>query len=170
MPKLAYLASALLLLFIIVISVFSYQSEESIIEQAGNTAEETFYHDDIPKDNYKGEHFSFFLPDSMEVEEVDDFNAILESGNKTIIIFYNTLEGNLSKLNYEAASTDKAVLFDSFEDDDKFGYIRILPTDTEGEYEIQIGVGGVKVTTITDKSEVINDAENLMHIALSIVH
>jgi hypothetical protein len=170
MPKPTYIVSAMLVIFIIVLSIYSYQSEESIIEQAGNIANDTFYNDDIPKDNYKGEHFSFFLPEKMEVEEVDNFNAILEIDNKTIIIFYNTLEDNLSKLNYEAAKTEEAVLFESFEDDNKFGYVRILPVDTDGKYEIQIGVGGVKVTTITTKREAINDAENLMNIALSIVH
>ncbi|WP_042146453.1 hypothetical protein [Paucisalibacillus sp. EB02] len=170
MPKLTYIASSLLLIFIIVISVFSYQSDESIIVQAGETADETFYSEDIPEDNYQGEHFSFFLPETMEVEEVDNFNAILENGDKTIIIFYNTLEGNLSKLNYEAAKTDDAILFESFEDDNKFGYIRVLPSETEGENELQIGVGGVKVTVFTTKSEVIKDAEDLMNIALSIVH
>ena len=170
MPKPTYIVSALLLIFIIVLSVYSYQSEESIIEQAGNTANEIFFNKDIPKDNYTGEHFSFYLPEPMEVEEVDNFNAMLKSGDKTIIIFYNTLEDNLSKLNYEAAKTEEAVLFESFEDDNKFGYVRILPFDTEGKFEIQIGVGGVKVTTISTKSEAINDAGNLMNIALSIVH
>ncbi|WP_026907516.1 hypothetical protein [Paucisalibacillus globulus] len=170
MPKQTYIVSALLVIFIIVLSIYSYQSEESVIEQVENIANDTFYNVDIPKDNYEGEHFSFFLPEKMEVEEVDNFNAILEIDNKTIIIFYNSLEDNLSKLNYEAAKTEEAVLFESFEDDNKFGYVRILPVDTEGKFEIQIGVGGVKVTTISTKSEAINDAENLMNIALSIVH
>jgi hypothetical protein len=168
MSRTSYIVSALLILFIIVISIFSYESEESVIVQAGETAEKTFFSEEIPEDNYQGEHFSFYLPNHMEVEEVDNFNAIIEYGDQTLIVFYNTLEDDLSQLNFNAAKTDDAVLLETFTDDEKFGYIRLLP-EGKDDYEIQVSVGGVKVTTYTTKSEVITDSENLMKMALSIV-
>ncbi|WP_047985132.1 hypothetical protein [Ornithinibacillus californiensis] len=169
MSRTSYIVSALLILFIIIISIFSYRSEESVMIQAGVTAEKTFFSEDIPEDNYQGEHFTFYLPNPMEVEEVDNFNAIIEYGDQTLIVFYNTLEDDLSQLNFNAAKTDDAVLLETFTDDEKFGYIRLLPEGKDEEYEIQVGVGGVKVTTYTTKGEVITDSENLMKMALSIV-
>ncbi|WP_010096180.1 hypothetical protein [Ornithinibacillus scapharcae] len=170
MPKTTYLISSLLLLFIIILSVFDYQSDETVIQQAAETAKDTFLNDVIPEDNYKGEHFSFYLPEQMEVEEVDAHNAILVNGDQTLIVFYNTLEDDLSELNFEAAKTDKAALLTSFTNEEMFAYIRLLPQETDNEsYEIQVGVGGVKVTTLTNKGEMVNDAKNLMKIAESIV-
>lgn len=170
MPKTTYIVSSLLLLFIIVLSVLNYQSDETVIQQTAETAEDTFLNDVIPEDNYKGEHFSFYLPEQMEVEEVDAHNAILASGDRTLIVFYNTLEDDLSQLNYEAAITDKAALLKTFTKEEMFAYIRLLPQKKDKEsYEIQVGVGGVKVTTFTNKGEMVKDAKNLMMIAESIV-
>lgn len=168
MPKTTYLVSSLLLLFIIVLSIWNYQSDETVIQQTAETAKDTFLNDKIPKDNYKGEHFSFYLPEQMEIEEVDAHNAILTNGNQTLIVFYNTLEDDLSQLNYEAAKTDKAALLTSFSNEEMFAYIRLLPQEKD-LYEIQVGVGGVKVTTFTNKGEMVTDAKNLMRIAESIV-
>ncbi|MEN2769183.1 hypothetical protein [Ornithinibacillus xuwenensis] len=169
MPKSTYSVVAVLFVFIIVISVFTYKSEDTIIQQAKETAENTFLHEDIPAENYQGEHLSFYLPGHMEVTEVDANNAILKNGDQTLIVFVNTLENNLSKLNFNEAQTEEAVLLESFENDEKFGYIRLLPTkDDKDVYEIQVGVGGVKITTYTEKTKVIEDTENLMQTALSI--
>ncbi|MFS0673118.1 hypothetical protein [Ornithinibacillus sp. 179-J 7C1 HS] len=169
MSKATYSISSILVIFIIVLTVFSFRTEESIIEQAGEKAKEIFYNEEVPEDNYHGEYFSFYLPSNMEVEEVDDFNAILQNGHRTLIVFYNKLESNDSNLNYEAAKTEDAALLESFTDDNKFGYIRLLQDEEHMEYEIQVGVGGVKLTTYTTKNEIISDSENLMKIALSIV-
>ncbi|WP_047981553.1 hypothetical protein [Ornithinibacillus contaminans] len=169
MQKTTYLVSSLLLLFIIVISVISYKSDDTIIQQAEETARDTFFHEDVPTENYQGEFFSFYLPANMEVEEVDANNAILQSGDQTFLVFYNTLEDRNSTLNYNAAQNDEAVLLESFSDEEKFGYIRLLPSDENHDvYEIQIGVGGVKITTFSQKSEIIVETENLMKTALSL--
>ncbi|MEN2467035.1 hypothetical protein [Ornithinibacillus sp. JPR2-1] len=169
MPKITYIVCIILSVFVIAITVFSFQSEESIIAQAGEKAEEVFYSEDIPEDNYEGEYFSFYLPANMNVEEVDMFNAIVHGGDQPLLVFYNTLEDNRSQLNYEAAKTEDVVLLESFSGDDKFGYIRLLHEDEKMGYELQIGVGGVKLTTFTSKNKAITDSENLMKIALSIV-
>lgn len=171
MPKIAYMISGILVLFIIIISAFSYKSDEMIFEEAGQTVQEIFYSQEVPEDNYKGEHFSFYLPDYMEVEEVDPYNAILYHGNQTLIVFYNSFENSQSKVNYENAKTSEAILLESFSTDDMFGYIRLLAnTPDKDKVELQVGVGGVKVTTITEKGNVIEDAKTSMKIALSMMN
>ncbi|GGA82472.1 hypothetical protein [Ornithinibacillus halotolerans] len=169
MPKITYIVSGLLLLFIVIISFTTYQSEDSIIQQVEKVAEDTFFTDEIPVENYNGEHFQFYLPAQMDVTEVDDFNAVLTKGEQTVIVFYNKLENDTSKLNYEAAKTDDAALLTTFSDERKFGYIRLLQEQEDTDYEIQIGVGGVKLTTFSSKHNVVADTENLMMLALSIV-
>jgi hypothetical protein len=168
MSKTTYSMIALLVLFIVAMSTVSYQSEDKVIKNAGEAAQTVFNTEDIPVENYQGEYFSFYLPEDMEAKEVDANNAVLQQGSQMFIVFYNPLETNKSDLNYNAAQSKDAVLLQSFKDDEKFGYIRILP-DKKDQYELQVGVGGVKVTTYTERSEIIEDAKGLMKIAISIV-
>ncbi|HLR62554.1 MAG TPA: hypothetical protein VK097_08945 [Lentibacillus sp.] len=149
----------------------SMQSEEEAIKDTEKTAEETFYAENAFKTNEQLDSFSMYVPAGMEVVEEDSSNVIIEEGDQTYIVFYNNLENPLSKLSYEsaAAKSDQALLLESFKDREKFGYIRVLPDKEEDNYELQTGVGGVKVTTYTSKSELDNDAEDMMKMAHSIV-
>ncbi|ALX48389.1 hypothetical protein AOX59_07055 [Lentibacillus amyloliquefaciens] len=146
------------------------QSEEEAIKNTKETAEETFYAENSFESNRQLDAFSMYLPAGMDVVEEDSSNVIIEDGDQTYIVFYNNLENPLSELSYEsaAAKSDQALLLESFKDQEKFGYIRVLP-DKEDAYELQAGIGGVKVTTYTSKSELDNDAEDMIKIANSIV-
>ncbi|MGF7014404.1 hypothetical protein [Ornithinibacillus bavariensis] len=167
MTKTTYIVTALLVLFIFVLSTVNYQSEDRVIKEAGEAAQTIFSNEDIPEENFQGSYFSFYLPKDMEATEADANNAVLQHGDQMFIVFYNPLETKKSDLNFNAAQNKEAILLESFKDEEKFGYIRILPE--KKDYELQVGVGGVKVTTYTEKSEIIEDAERIMKIALSIV-
>src|SRR5699024_10384821 len=101
--------------------------------------------------NYQGEEYSFYLPDELVVEEEDANNIILTNdAGQTFIVFYNALEGPTSMVYYQAAKDSSALLYESFSTEDVFGYIRIMSDqDRKNSYELQIGVGGVKLTTYT---------------------
>ncbi|RYG71549.1 hypothetical protein EU245_13820 [Lentibacillus lipolyticus] len=145
------------------------QSEEEAIQHAEETAEKLFHADDAVEANKELDTFSMYVPAGLEVDKEELSNVILKDGNQTYIVFYNNLEGPKSKLSYKAAAKeDKALLLERFKDKNKFGYIRIMPADKEDKYELQLGVGGVKITTYTPKKSLESDAEEMMKMARSI--
>lgn len=161
------------ILLIIILSVIitlvgcKDQSEEEVVEEALDIAEKTFTSLQTVTPNTELGHLSLYLPKHIKADEVDENNMILSDAKQTYILFYNELEEPTSELNYQMAETDGALLLETFQSPEKFGYIRIL-TEEDNGYQIQIGVGGVKITTYTTKKEIVNHAEELMKIALSI--
>ncbi len=151
-----------------VVLVGCSQSEEDALKDAENNAEEAFNKENAPQPNYTGEDsFAFYLPESLKVVDEDASNVILEDEDHTYIVFYNNLEDPTSTLNFESAKDSEAVVYQSFKDEKKFGYIRIMSSGEE-QYEIQIGVGGAKITTMTSKEDLDDQADMLMRIARSI--
>lgn len=155
----------LLLLFL---NSCGLKSETDVIKNAKEAAEEVFKTEKVIVPNHELIHVSLYLPDRMKVEEEDTNNIILKDNNQIFIVFYNKLEKPTSQLNYQSLQDEDALLLESFQDPEQFGYIDIKPEE-EGEYEMQIGVGGVKITTNTTKSKMSADAEELMRIALSVL-
>lgn len=149
----------------------SAPSEEEAVKNAEEAAEKVFHADNQIETNEQLDAFSTYLPSGMEVVEEDASNIILEDSDQTYIVFYNNLEEPLSELGYESAEVerDEALLLEAFEDEEKFGYIRILPDEEEDNYELQAGIGGVKITTYTSKSGLENNTETIMKMARSIV-
>lgn len=169
MRKTFWNITIVILLFLVALTGCSMQTEEEAIKDAKESAKEVFNSDQKIETNHKLNSFSMYLPNSLEVEEKDKSNVILKDGDQTYIVFYNNLEDPLSKLSYKSATSKsgEALLLETFEDKNKFGYIRILPHH-EDSYELQIGVGGAKITTYTSRGNLGNDSEELMKIAESI--
>ncbi|MGY0694755.1 hypothetical protein ACW2QC_18570 [Virgibacillus sp. FSP13] len=156
------------LLLIIVISGCSTKSEEDAINDAKKAAQQAFRAEKmeiIP--NQQLNNFSLYVPGHLEVDEESKSNVILKDGDQTYIVFYNNLEDLNSQLNFQSVQRDDALLNESFEDDDKFGYIHVLPDEGDG-YEMQVGIGGIKITTYTSKEKMDSDAMELMKMARSI--
>ena len=143
------------------------KSEEEVIQEAKEIAEKTFASSQTITPNKELEHLSLYLPKHLEVEEVDENNIVLSDTKQTYIIFYNNFEELTSELNYQIAQNNNGLLLEPFQDTEKFGYIQILSEDDD-EYEIQVGVGGAKITTYTNKKRMVDHAEELMEIVLSI--
>ncbi|WP_156646127.1 hypothetical protein [Lentibacillus sp. JNUCC-1] len=144
------------------------KTEKEILTEAEENAQQAFQAGQGPNPNYQGETFSFFVPAELEVMDADAHNVVLEDDEHTYIVFYNSLENKKSTLNYDAAQNPGSLLYQSFEAKDRFGYIRILPDDEE-QFEIQVGIGGAKITTITDLQALDDQAAELMKMARSIV-
>ncbi|MEC5421890.1 hypothetical protein QGM71_00090 [Virgibacillus sp. C22-A2] len=161
------LVIGIMLVFIVVVSSCGTKSEEEALIDAKKMAEDIFVNNEPIETNYELNNMAFYLPGSVEVTDEVDSNIILSDSDRTYIVFYNKIENPLSKLNYSTAQSPNALLLESFSNDKKFGYIRILP-DEEREYELQVGVGGVKVTTFTTKMKMDDDARELMKVARSI--
>ncbi|TRM12986.1 hypothetical protein FH966_15420 [Lentibacillus cibarius] len=146
------------------------KSEKEAVQNAGDTAKELFQEDHTMDTNHELDTFAIYVPRGLDVSKEEESNVILKDGNQTYIVFYNELEGPKSKLSYHtaAAKKDEALLLKAFKDKNKFGYIRIMPPNENDRYELQIGVGGVKITTNTPKRKLDSDADAMMKMARSI--
>ncbi|WP_085991656.1 hypothetical protein [Oceanobacillus senegalensis] len=163
--KLLYKFSIITILFFVVLSGCNNLSEEEVVQEAREKAMLTFKDEEKMEPNNEINGVPIYIPDRLDIQSGDENNLILEDGDQTYIIFHNKIENQKSTLNYKSAQTDEAILIEAFEDAEKFGYIRILPPNKEEGYELQVGVGGTKITTYTTKRQMIEDAKDMMKTA-----
>ncbi|GGM26336.1 hypothetical protein GCM10011351_09980 [Paraliobacillus quinghaiensis] len=143
-------------------------TEEEALNLVEEAAKATFEADTI-EPNQEVEGFSVYLPDDFEIVEETESNLLLESGDQMFILFYNALEASTSQLNYQTAeANDNYSLLQSFEDNERFGYVKVA--ETEEIYELQVGVGGVKITTQTTLETMEDDTIAMMQMATSIAY
>ncbi|SFM09312.1 hypothetical protein SAMN04487943_107254 [Gracilibacillus orientalis] len=159
---------SLLIIFLILMSIYTIKPTEEVLSEAIEVAEQQFQQNS-KEQNQQIDSFSLYLPEGYEVEKQAANNWLLTKEEKTFILFYNALEAQTSRLNYEAAKEeDNHEWLVSFEDQDRFGYVNIV--EHEEQFEVQLGVGGVKVTTISTESELKQDVMDMMDIANSIAY
>lgn len=170
LKKVKALPFLVLLSSLVILSSCQSESEEDVLDATEKIAAETFESKASIKVNQKLDHLSLYLPGNIYVEEETENNIILSDGQQTYITFYNKLEEPLSELYFHTAEeqNNEALLLKSFQDNHKFGYIQVLP-ERDKTYELQIGIGGVKITTLTSKDKMITHTKELMKIARSIV-
>lgn len=169
--KTGLLVIGLLLVAVIGISIWSMEPTEDILTEAIVVANEKFTENSVEV-NSETDELSMYVPESFAVVEESPNNVILSREEQQYILFYNSFEPVTSKLNYEAASKDTdSLVLESFEENDRFGYIYITSEEANDKaFLLQIGVGGVKITTISSKNEILYDVEQMMLMANSIAY
>jgi hypothetical protein len=169
--KTGLLVIGLLLVAVIGISIWSMEPTEDILTEAIVVANEKFTENSVEV-NSETDELSMYVPESFVVVEESPNNVILSREEQQYILFYNSFEPVTSKLNYEAASKDTdSLVLESFEENDRFGYIYITSEEANDKaLLLQIGVGGVKITTISSKNEILYDVEQMMLMANSIAY
>lgn len=156
-------------LFLIILIVGCSKSEEKVLEEADETAKRIFTQEEFVEVNYTDDSLSFYLPQYLHIVDQDENNIILEGKDNKYVIFINNLEDSTSQLHFESLRNEDALLIKSYEREDIFGYIQILEMTEDDQYELQIGIGGVKITTYTTLKEIVKETEELMKTAKSIV-
>lgn len=140
-------------------------------EEATKRANEIFTGDKINPNNNIGE-VSLYLPAGMEVESSDDTNVVLKNGSNYYLLFLNSKEEQNSKVMYESTlkTANKVIVKETFEDDKRLGFIIVQEVNQEeDQYEVTVGIGGTKLTTETNVSNLAHEAEQMMKILNSIV-
>ncbi|WP_163581671.1 hypothetical protein [Gracilibacillus saliphilus] len=169
MEKSGLVVVSLLIVFLIGMNLWTIKPTEEVLSEAVEVAEQQFQQS-AKDQNQQVDNFSLYVPEGFEVEKQTANNLLLAKEEQTFILFFNALESQTSRLNYEAAKEEQEDYewLVSFEDQNRFGYINIV--EHEEQFEVQIGVGGVKVTTISAKSELEQDVKDMMDIANSIAY
>ncbi|WAA10090.1 hypothetical protein [Fervidibacillus albus] len=119
--------------------------------------------------NVEKDTLSLYLPLGIEVDETDPNNVLLTRGDKLYLLFINPNENENSRVVYEATteSGDDFLLNETFESDERFGYILVKEVD-EDVFELVVGIGGLKLTTESDKKDLADDAKMMMEIVSSV--
>lgn len=120
------------------------------------------------KGNYESDQVTFSLPKGVEVTEETEYNIMLKRRDQVFLLFFNPLEPKTSEVHYllDKEFEDASVLFNSKKTDDRFGYILILPEEEEELLKVTVGLGGAKVSTITN----VNELEYSTNVMTEILH
>ncbi|WP_152983723.1 hypothetical protein [Peribacillus muralis] len=143
-------------------------SIERQTEKAVKAAEVAF-RDDDKQPNVEVGLIHVYLPRGFKVEEEDDNNVIIKQADKAYLLFVNPNEKEDSSVLFLAIKKQAGqyLVLHSFQNDDKFGFVSIKESMKE-KYELAVGIGGVKLTTETDKDRLKNDAKQMMEVVSSI--
>ena len=119
--------------------------------------------------NKSFESISYYLPNAMKIESEGTNNLIFEQGKQLYILFVNPNEELDSKVMFEStgAKTKKDLVFETFEDENRFGYVKVTEVE-ENSYEVLVGIGGIKLTTQAKASQISESAEQMMQIVSSV--
>jgi hypothetical protein len=138
------------------------------INKGEKAAEEVFSKNNV-KTNEKVKEFSFYLPEGFKVDEVKENNVIINRGDTYAIIFVNPNENSDSEVLVQNFLNHKEEYekIQTFEKQGKKGFYTVRETE-EKDYELIVGIGGVKVTTVAKASDLESLSKDLMKTAISI--
>jgi len=119
--------------------------------------------------NSESGELAFYLPSSYQIQEEADYNITIENKGDLILLFSNPNEGATSTLVSEQIEQNKDdyIEYVKFEKEDKVGFVAIKEI-SEDQYELTVGVGGVKITTQTATKRLADYAEQFMKMANSV--
>ena len=159
---------AIVILLVLFLSGF-FVSETQAMQNAKSAAKEAFNKEEVPYTK-ELERISLYLPESMDIVSNSDNNLILREEEQNYILFYNQFETLKSDTFYKTAKQAQDIeMIETFKNDERFGYFRVIQISDE-TYELQVGVGVVKMTTETEKGDLKKDARELMKIVRSIAY
>ncbi|MBD8069010.1 hypothetical protein [Bacillus sp. PS06] len=143
-------------------------SVEEVIEETKQTTAQTFEAEPM-EPNQTESTFSYFLPSDMKEETVEENNLILQQGEQLFILFVNPNEEQNSEELYKSTvlESENDLLNETFKDEERFGYVKVESVE-EDSYQLSIGIGGVKMTTVTELKKVKDNAEQMMQIVSSV--
>ncbi|WP_163101192.1 hypothetical protein [Peribacillus alkalitolerans] len=165
-PKRLMTAMGFLCLLLIFTGCSANVNEE--INKAEKAAEKVFTNNNV-KANEKLKEFSFYLPDGFKVDEVKTHNVIINNRDIYAIIFVNPNEQSDSDVLIQNFINHKKEYekIQTFEKPGKKGFFAVRQTE-EKKYELIVGIGGVKVTTVAKAADLEILSKDLMKTAISI--
>jgi hypothetical protein len=121
------------------------------------------------KTDEETERFKFHLPFGADIIEKKANNVIIEKGNNTFILFNNPNEEYNSKTLYKSSIKDQTGIIKekTFEQNNRFGYFIVREIKND-KYELTVGIGGIKMTTKSDKNDLSDAAEFMMDVISSV--
>ena len=161
-------------IFILSLLLLSACSDNASIKEeskaAIKTAKATFTEKE-KKPNKKSGKIHFFLPAGYVIKSESANNIILRNGSDTYILFFNPKESTTSDVVYKATVDQHKELYTNEKfasTDNKLGFITIDQLKDDGLNELTIGVGGAKITTQSETSDLVQNTKTMMQIVNSV--
>jgi hypothetical protein len=163
----SYIITSLLFTIVLIVGIQSVPEDKAITSTRNFV--DVIFQADKRETNTTTKDMSFFLPVGMEIESELEFNTVLEKNDQLFILFYNPHEKNYSKTLYKTAKKRQHIysLLYSFRDDEKFGYLHVMPLEDE-HYEIVLSVGDIKMTTLTSTEKMTSSVREMAEIIHSV--
>ena len=156
--------------FLVISLVGCSGSVEEQTSEGFQTAKEVFQEESV-KSNEQFKNVQLFVPGGFSIqEESDETNIILKDNQEPYVLFINPNEQADSQLFYDlliAEKKDVLLAEETFQHDNRFGFVAILPSK-EDHYEIIASNGGYKLTTISDENDVAKNIKRMMEVLRSV--
>ncbi|MGB3260606.1 hypothetical protein [Paenisporosarcina sp.] len=145
-------------------------SPEEQMGEGIKAAKEAFQNESA-EPNEQIENVDLFVPGGFSIEEdSDETNIVMKDNDESYVLFVNPNEQQDSQLFYDLLQAEKKDVIlaqETFEQNGRFGFIAVLPSGEE-QFEIMASIGGVKLTTISDKANISKNMEQMMKIVRSV--
>lgn len=143
--------------------------EERLAEGLSETR--TAFEEEPPETNETAGQTDLYLPGGYDIEEPsDENNIIITKGSDSYVLFINPNEAADSKFFYDLQKANDEVEWiadETFEKNGRFGFTT-LRAIAEDRVEIVVSAGGVKMTAISEESDVPDNMEWMMKTVRSI--
>src|SRR5690625_2012869 len=145
------------------------QSEEKVLNEIERKLKDEFLSNEIEETNAELGSFKIYIPEQLEIENEGTNNYIFTDGSRPFVLFINEFEAPNSKWFFNRLQNEKHddLHLRSFESADEFVYLAVEKYDEE-DYELQIGIGGIKMTTLSEMDQLIDDVEMMLEIVKSV--
>ncbi|MDQ0351294.1 hypothetical protein J2R98_001097 [Alkalibacillus filiformis] len=152
------------LVFVVVISACSPSAEEAFNQAESEVRSVVLSSEDI-EPNYSFDRFDTYKPENFQVTDENQHNVVFNDGDQPYVLFVNEFEEPNSKWFYNRIQ-DEGVYLRTIETDDAFAYIHAIEHDDQ--YEVHLGIGGIKMSTVTNLNQVEDDAKLMIEIISSV--
>lgn len=143
--------------------------EERLAE--GLSVTRTAFEKEPPETNKTAGQTELYLPGGYDIEEPsDEHNIIITKGSNSYVLFINPNEAADSKFFYDLQKANAEMEWiadETFEQKGRFGFTT-LRAIADDRIEVIVSAGGVKMTTISEESNVPGNMEWMMKTARSI--
>ncbi|MGM8215657.1 hypothetical protein ACLIA0_08770 [Bacillaceae bacterium W0354] len=155
------------LVFFLVTLTGCLQSEDKVMNEIEKRLKDEFLSDEKIEANFELKRLSVYKPDSLELQEEGINNFIFTDGSRPYVLFINEFEAPNSKWFYnrlKSENKNNKMFLRSFESDEEFVYLAVQEHEDK-QYEVQIGIGGIKMSTLTN----IKDLETVVSTMLDMI-
>ncbi|TCT19913.1 hypothetical protein EDD68_11642 [Melghiribacillus thermohalophilus] len=144
-----------------------FVSEEQIIDDTERAVKDAFLADPTEATE-ETDSLSLYVPEKMDMADATEYNLVLQDGDQTYLLFFNPLEEDASRLLYESANKNDVLIDSTFQSEEQFGYVVAVPYNDDGQYELIVGLGGKRISTVSEKRNLAEDAGLMMEMVRSI--
>ncbi|NIK13467.1 hypothetical protein [Alkalibacillus almallahensis] len=141
-------------------------SMDEAFDEAENKVKETFLSSNTKETNTNFDQFDIYKPEELEVSDQNKSNVVFKEDDQSYVLFVNEFEAPNSKWFYNQIE-NKGLYLKTFETEDAFAYLQAKEYDEE-RYEIHVGIGGIKMSTVTNVGDMEEDITMMIEMIESV--